>query len=319
MEPPGPSRQIAFHQFLVAARTTWLRDVLLAAVANVDPLILKQQIAEYAPVDAQQTLAAAGIRDELVFPTPVLLREAPSLVGYYRLLLGAPRKQFYDKATGLSEFKTAEEKGVLGASQEQRLDEFCRAMSEQLADLVRQISPRVTPRDIAELPLLTLGQMLQGQHNNVIGTQAKDAVFLAIAEIVEGHIMERTANRLTVSNTSGRMVLITLAADPDVSVEEDQAGDVDRRLAIEIKGGTDKSNAYNRAGEAEKSHLAARTKGFRDFWTIIAVHGVDQQKLRTSSPTTNLWFDVAQVLARTGQDWESFRRRLAGAIGVPVA
>jgi hypothetical protein len=34
---------------------------------------------------------------------------------------------------------------------------ICRAMSEALAELMRQMSPAITPRDVAELPLLTLG------------------------------------------------------------------------------------------------------------------------------------------------------------------
>jgi len=48
-------------------------------------------------------------------------------------------------------------------------------------------------------------------------------------------------------------------------------------VAIEVKGGTDVSNAHNRAGEAEKSHTKAKGKGFRDFWTIISKKGLDGQ------------------------------------------
>lgn len=316
--PPGPSRQVAFHQFLVSARATWLNDALSATLASVDPNVLKTQISRYVPTDVQQLLAAAGIRDEQIFPTPVVIEKSPALVGYYRLLLDAPRKQFYDGSTGLSDFQTAEKKGILTNSQRAKLDEFCRTMCEQLAELVRQSSPRVTQRDLSELPLLTLGQMLQGRHNNVIGTQAKDAVFLAILEILQDQTLKRETNKLTFTNASGRRILITLAADPDVSVEEDFSGQLEKHVAIEIKGGTDKSNAYIRAGEAEKSHLAAKSGGFREFWTIIAVKGVDTDKLKTSSATTNAWFDVAQVLARNGPDWDEFRRRLAGRVGIPV-
>ena len=73
IRPPGVSRQIAFHQLLVAARKTWLRDALDEALAHVDPHEVKAQIEQFAPREAQQTLAAAGIRDEHVFPTPVVL------------------------------------------------------------------------------------------------------------------------------------------------------------------------------------------------------------------------------------------------------
>ncbi len=40
----------------------------------------------YVPHDAQRTLAAAGIRDEHVSPTPIILESGPMPVGYYRLL-----------------------------------------------------------------------------------------------------------------------------------------------------------------------------------------------------------------------------------------
>ena len=89
-------------------------------------------------------------------------------------------------------------------------------------------------------------------------------------------------------------------------------------MAIEIKGGTDNSNAHNRAGEAEKSHQKAKNQGFRDFWTIISTTGVNQEKLKQESPTTNSWFDVAQVLAREGTDWIEFRSRFADACGIPI-
>jgi hypothetical protein len=45
-------------------------------------------------------------------------------------------------------------------------------MAENLATLVRQISPRITARDVSELPLLTLGAQLYGSNNNTIGKQA---------------------------------------------------------------------------------------------------------------------------------------------------
>ena len=45
-----------------------------------------------------------------------------------------------------------------------------------------------------------------------------------------------------------------------------------------IKGGTDKSNAHNRAGEAEKSHQKARQQDFRECWTLIYKKGLDEAK-----------------------------------------
>jgi hypothetical protein len=122
-----------------------------------------------------------------------------------------------------------------------------------------------------------------------------------------------------VKNSAGRVVLISLSADPDVRIEEEFPDGFRKKVAIEIKGGTDQSNAHNRAGEAEKSHQKAKNQGFREFWTIIAKKGLDVGKLQKESPTTNSWFDVAQVLGRQGDDWMDFCSRFAGEVGIPLS
>ena len=45
---------------------------------------------------------------------------------------------------------------------------------------------------------------------------------------------------------------------------------------------------------------------------------MNMQKLKSESPTTNDWFDVAQVLGREGTDWEIFESRFADAAGIPL-
>jgi hypothetical protein len=219
----------------------------------------------------------------------------------------------------MGQFSSMEKRGAIRSHQREALPEFCNAMSEALADLVRQMSPAITPRDIAELPLLTIGAQFQGGNNNTIGKQATEDVFLAISEIVKDHVINQTDRRLTVQNASKRTVIITLGADPDVCIQEEFSDTLRNKVAIEIKGGTDKSNAHNRAGEAEKSHQTAKRGQFRDFWTIIAIKGLDLNKLRSESPTTNSWFDAAQVLGRNGDDWEEFRSRIAGEVGIPLS
>ncbi len=316
---PVPDRQVAFHEFLVAARKTWLKDGLSDALRGVDPEILKNQLSALVPRRVQQLLASAGIRDEYVFPTPVILETKPTLVGYYRLLLGVSQKSFYGTGTGLSIFKSTETNGLLAERQKEALPEFCEAMAERLADLVTRLSPTVTQRDVEELPLLTIGSQFQGGNNNVIGQQAIVDVFLAIAEVLNDHIVSRSHTQLVVVNAAGRTVSITLASDPDVRIEEEFGSELRKKVALEVKGGTDRSNAHNRAGEAEKSHQKARNDGFRDFWTLITMKGLDVAALKAESPTTNSWFDAAQILAREGTYWEDFSSRLAGEVGIPIA
>jgi len=316
--PLSPSRQVIFHQMLVAARKSTLMDALSDALGEADPKVLKKQISHYVPGDAQRVLAASGIRDEHVFPVPVLLELKPTLVGYYRLLLGVSQKRFYRQGTGMSQFKSMEHRGLINPKHPPDLNAFCAIMTEHLAELVRQISPKITARDVSELPLLTLGAQLYGSNNNAIGKKATMDVFLSVAKIVEKFIVTQDASKITIKNASKRKVVIALSTDPDIRIQEEFEGKLRNKVAIEIKGGTDVSNAHNRAGEAEKSHQKAKRQGFRDFWTMISKTGVNTAKLKDESPTTNSWFDVAQVLARQGTDWNEFRSRFAGEVGIPL-
>lgn len=318
LNPPGAQRQLGFHQLLVAARKNVLMDALSEALVTIDPCVLKEQLVEFVPSDVQQILAGAGIRDEHVFPTPVVLETAPTLVGYYRLLLGSPQKTFYRSETGMGKFRSMEVNGTLTPTQRSILSAFCYSMGDVLADLVRQLSPTITMRDVHELPLITLGSQFQGGNNNTIGQRATNGVFLAITELVEPYIEKRTERRITIKNAAGRKVVFTLASDPDVGIEEEFGGVLRRKVAIEIKGGTDRSNAHNRAGEAEKSHQKARNEGYRDFWTIIAKKGVDVALLAQESPTTTSWFDVTHVLGQEGDDWADFCSRIAEVAGIPL-
>src|SRR5437879_2185710 len=117
-------------------------------------------------------------------------------------------------------------------------------MAAPLAELVRQI-PNITKRDISELPLLTFGSQLQGSNNTAIGRKAMQDMFMAVSEIVEPFVTERTAVRLTVKNSAGRTVYITRAHDPDVAIQEAVGNRIHHKVAIEVKGGTDVSNAHN--------------------------------------------------------------------------
>ena len=314
---PDHTRQIRFHQLLLSARRNWLRDALNETLADLDPAFVKADITRLVPSDVQVILASAGIRDEHVFPTPTVIRARPGLLAYYRLLLGLPRKSFYAGGSGRGLFASMEDSGRIGSRQDDRLDDLIEALIAGLADLVRQLSPTITASDVDELPLLTLGSQLQGANNVLIGQEGTRAVFSAIRSVVEPHIVRESPTEIVIENSAGRTVYITLAADPDVRIREEFGGTLSYKVAIEIKAGTDQSNAHNRAGEAEKSHRKAEDDGARDFWTIITKRGLDMVGLRTESPRTRSWFDVAQVLAREGADWESFRHRVIEAAGIP--
>jgi len=123
---PSASRQVFFHQLLVAARKQWLSDALSDAVSRINPNQLKRELAAYIPEDMQRILAAAAIRDEQVFPVPIVLETKPTLIGYYRLLLGVPQKWFYAGGTGMGQFKSMEMRGRLMRRKKQGYPSFAR-------------------------------------------------------------------------------------------------------------------------------------------------------------------------------------------------
>ncbi|MGH7745240.1 MAG: XcyI family restriction endonuclease [Candidatus Dormibacteria bacterium] len=70
LNPPSPSRQLGFHQLLVAARKKYFMDAMSQALTTLDQRQIKASIADYVPSDVQKKLAGAGLRDEYVFPLP---------------------------------------------------------------------------------------------------------------------------------------------------------------------------------------------------------------------------------------------------------
>ncbi len=80
-------------------------------------------------------------------------------------------------------------------------------------------------------------------------------------------------------------------------------------IAIEIKGGEDASNAHNRAGEAEKSHLKAKIAGYRHRWTVMVMKGLDRERLREETPSSTELFETTEIMNRSGPDWEAFHQR----------
>ncbi len=160
LSPPGPGRQVAFYQLLVVARKQWFVGDLREALKSLDQVVAKNEILKYVPDDAQRLLARAGLRDEYIFPIPSVLEVKPSLVGYYRMLLGSPQKSFYKGSTGMGPFKTMEELGTISDNQKKRLPAFCKAMAGVLSDLVRQ-TDEITKRNVPEPSLLIFGAQLQ--------------------------------------------------------------------------------------------------------------------------------------------------------------
>jgi len=172
MNVPSQSRQLAFHQLLVAARKTWLKDALSVVLEGIDQRTLKRELSELVPEDVQRILAAGGIRDEFVFPAPVVLRAQPRLLGYYRLLLGVSQKTFYGTEAGLSKFKSMELSGALTSAQDAEI-ELLRTRTEMVLRRGSALA-ECEPRTVSVWRRSCLGLLSGWCRCSLLVTRAKD-------------------------------------------------------------------------------------------------------------------------------------------------
>lgn len=266
---------------LEAFRRLYLQQALARTISELKLATLNAELDEFAPAPDLQRLASLGLRGEFLFPIPAILSANPRLLGYYRLLLGFSQKEFFHKGK-LGRFKSMEEKGRISPRVLPEIPNLCHAFAQRASELLHEIGPERFSLDLLDdLTLLTVGPQLRGSNNTKIGKLANQAVFELIHRIVVHAVERETATRLELRNASQRKVVIAFAADPDIIVVE-EASKKSRRniIAIEIKGGGDQSNIWNRLGEAEKGHQSAKQNGFFEFWAIYNVLNLDLAKAR---------------------------------------
>lgn len=315
-DPPLPDLQIAFYHRLRELRDVFLLDALLAAVGRTDVESINRELQALAPAASLQKLASWGLRGELVFAVPSLLRNSPSLLGYYRLLLGFSQKQFYTSERGFGSFKCMEDRGVVPAGADTQLEEMCRALGRCSSHLIAAV-PRLDRQAVHELTLLTLGPQLRGGALNALGTLATEKVLELIKVHVGPALLDSASHSLRVRNAAGRVMRVEFSADPDICIREELASGAPRNLvAIEIKGGTDISNIHNRIGEAEKSHQKARQRGFVECWTIVGVSRLEIPLAQRESPSTDRFFRLDAINEVGSTDFTEFREHLLARLGL---
>jgi XcyI restriction endonuclease len=290
---------------------------LSQTISELPLATLNAELDAFAPPADLQRLASLGLRGEFLFPVPALLTANPKLLGYYRLLLGFSQKEFYNKGK-LGRFKSLEEKGHISPKAQAELADLCHAFAQRASELLNEIGPeRFSLELLDDLTLLTLGPQLRGSNNTKIGKFATEAVFELIHTIVAHAVKKKSPTKLELRNASQRKVIIAFAADPDIIVVEEASKKSRRNIvAIEIKGGGDQSNIWNRLGEAEKSHQSAKQRGFVEFWTIYNVPNLDRAKAHEKSPTTNRFYNLRDLLAPQSEALDDFRDRLISSVGI---
>jgi hypothetical protein len=320
VQPISAAKAIDLWAALRDTRQLCLHPALNAAVADLGVARIDPELARLVPAAALNHVATLGLRGERVFPVPVVLAHSPRLIGYYRMLLGLSRLKDFIQKYGYGAWARAEESGVLPARLHPQLESFCAHLIAPLAELVVAMNT-FEDRDLSDLALLTLGPTLQGSRNNAIGRAAAEQVFKVVrqlidpdwitAEIPGAQVQFRTAARVTYE--------LTVSSDPDLSLKRGAGSTAAPLLAIEIKGGSDSSNAHNRAGEAEKSQLKARDAGYAHRWTVIKMGRLSHAMIQSETPSTTDLFEFLQVIGQTGPTWAHFRDEFLAIIGTGTA
>ncbi|MDA2931080.1 XcyI family restriction endonuclease [Acidobacteria bacterium AH-259-O06] len=313
---PRPELQITFYHRLCELRDVLLLDALLKMVSNSDIEVINEELSRLVGERALSRVASWGLRGEILFAVPSILRANPYLLGYYRLLLGFSQKQSYGKTHGFGSFKSMEERGTLSEAQASQLQALCAALCQSGEYLVNAVQ-RLDRAAVHELTLLTLGPQLRGGALNLLGAEATERVFDLIKTHVAAGIVDATSRSLKLKNAASRLVTVEFSTDPDISIREElMSGTLRNLVAIEIKGGRDVSNIHNRIGEAEKSHQKAREKGFVECWTLVGVHRLDLELARRESPSTDCFFRIEAIAKPGTPEFKEFREQLLARVGL---
>lgn len=132
---PAPQLQVDFALAREQVRGLYLQEALSKVVVSLDIPTIDVELARFAPPQSLAELAGHGLRGELLFAAPCVLRTSPRLLGYYRLLSGFSQKAFYS-AQGVGRFRSMEEAGALRKAQDDALDALCSGLAAASAGLL---------------------------------------------------------------------------------------------------------------------------------------------------------------------------------------
>jgi hypothetical protein len=314
-----PNLQISLYSRLQTLRSLYLREGLKVTVESDDFELstLDTELSKFVPKKHLKRLAAFGLRGEVAFPVPYLIVKNPFLLGYYRLLLGFSQKAFYEQGP-FSGFKSLEERGKMTVVQQSSIPALCASLIETSGMLLDAIDP-LSIQLVHDLQVLTLGPQLRGSSNVDVGQAAVQMMHELLKALLAKYNPDVKRREMIFKNDSGHLVDIHFGGDPDVSITLKLATGQRYLAAIEIKGGTDVSNIWNRLGEAEKSHRSAKAAGFNELWTVTGVNvSASKESHRTAvekSPTTTQFFFLPRIVDSASDEGMRFRQLLGSIIG----
>jgi XcyI restriction endonuclease len=305
--PLSPELAINLYENLIEARKLYLHPALSKAIREVGVKTIDTELYRLVPLQALDRMAELGLRGELAFPTPSIIEHTPSLLGYYRMLLGQSKKEFRRKGYGT--WINVEENEKLSKQNENELEEYCANLAQNLATLILAMG-EFNQRDLSDLALLTLGSTFQGARNDAIGSQAEKQIFELLLKLVKPWIIyaEWPVIRFAIPTRDGSIFEIINKSDPDISLRAGSGAHSGPLLAIEVKGGGDASNAHNRAGEAEKSHIKAASAGYNHRWTLIQIPAGQRDRISNETPSSTRFFEFNEIIFQSGDDWIEFQK-----------
>lgn len=216
---PNPAPQINFFTQLQKLKGEILFEALAATVKTINIKTLDNELSEEVPQERLQTVRSYGLPSEMVFVAPYLLSANPRLVGYYRLLIGHSKKQFYSQGA-FGVFATMEEKGRISKEQSHLLRDLCDSLNEATWQLISGISQKLTAENIRELTLLTLGPQLRGGHNVEIGADATEELFQTFQRTLTPYTPSVKDKTIRLTNAKGNEIVIEFGSDPDIKIFE---------------------------------------------------------------------------------------------------
>lgn len=222
METLMPMKQMWVVTRLKSERGRVLRDALRETVGKVGVQVIDRELHNLVNADALNKLGAFGLRGEVLFAVPCLIKEKPTISGYYRLVLGISQKEYGRR--GLGKWIRIE-KGESAAISEDEIQGLCVMLikaGERLLSALGSMD-NVTEDFFHELALLTLGAQLDGSYRVIVGQKAVAVVRELIMDIVKPKNPEgfqEKGNEIEFNNAANRRVIIRFGSDPDILVSE---------------------------------------------------------------------------------------------------
>jgi hypothetical protein len=297
---------IELYEALIDARRLYLQPAISEAIKKVGVITIDKELHRLVPTQALNHLAQLGLRGELVFPVPSIIKHSPSLLGYYRMLLGFSKKEFLKRGYGA--WIKAEENEQLSNFNEQNLEQYCSYLIDYLTTLIDAMN-QFEERDLSDLTLLTLGPTLQGGRNTIIGSNAEKQIFQIFQQLVQPWATYSNWPLIRFTSPNQQTFELINKSDPDISLRVGSGTNSTPLLAIEVKGGGDASNAHNRAGEANKSHIKATVVGYHHRWTLIQIPPGKRKQITDETPSSTEIFEFNEIIQQSGSDWIQFKHK----------